>query len=368
MFRSAYLGASIFKNILKFSVRRTYKRLDVTKTEKPDTFLTTDCSFKGQNLVCIRDLSAYEIKQVIWTALEIKKQYQEKKVQVNILYYIIKTTFLKHSYNIYFQPLLKNFRMTMILELRNLHNQIAASMAAKSLGATLSISYEPNLSDVYNNFACLGPILSKNSDLLVIGTRYHSNLEEIAEHATVPIINLTTDFQRPMEAIATLLTLYEHFGHVEGLNVALVGDPNTTFHSYLCSFPRLGVHVRTSCSRLPNMTSPEFFDDATKQCRYSKAILKNCQTTREAVEGADVIIAAPRGESQIEISLEKKFNPNWVFIQNFGSGPPGLNDYFVRHKQSLAFAVIENIMYSYAAVFVMLLCNKSKHSIPESKF
>lgn len=258
--------------------------------------------------------------------------------------------------------------MTLVLERRNFHNQLAASIAAKSLGATVSTVYEPNLSTDYNSFSCIGKMLSRNSDLLVIGTQHQSNLEEIAAHATVPIINLTTDFQRPIDAIATLLTLYEHFRYLKGLNVALIGCPYTVFHSYMCSFSRLGLNTKLSCTRGVNMISPCYLNVATDHCTATNTLLLNCHTPREAVKDADVIIAAPKGDSSVDIALEDTFNCNWTFIQNFGEGIPNLNEYFVHHSRSLTFNVIENITYTYATLMMKMLCKVYQHTSSEPTF
>ena len=68
-------------------------------------------------------------------------------------------------------------------------------------------------------------------------------LEELAEHASVPVVNALTPLHHPCQALADLLTLRERFGRTEGLRVAYVGDGNNVCHSLMLLGARAGVEV-----------------------------------------------------------------------------------------------------------------------------
>jgi ornithine carbamoyltransferase len=83
----------------------------------------------------------------------------------------------------------------------------------------------------------------------------HSLLEELAEHASVPVVNALTPLHHPCQALADLLTLRERFGRMEGTRVAYVGDGNNVCHSLMLLGARAGVQVVAA-------TPPELAPDA----------------------------------------------------------------------------------------------------------
>jgi ornithine carbamoyltransferase len=86
-------------------------------------------------------------------------------------------------------------------------------------------------------------VLSRYIDALAVRVGEHSLLEELAEHASVPVVNALTPLHHPCQALADLQTLRERFGHLEGLRVAYVGDGNNVCHSLMLLGARAGVEV-----------------------------------------------------------------------------------------------------------------------------
>jgi ornithine carbamoyltransferase len=86
-------------------------------------------------------------------------------------------------------------------------------------------------------------VLSRYIDALAVRVGEHSVLEELAEHASVPVVNALTPLHHPCQALADLLTLRERFGRMEGTRVAYVGDGNNVCHSLMLLGARAGVEV-----------------------------------------------------------------------------------------------------------------------------
>jgi ornithine carbamoyltransferase len=86
-------------------------------------------------------------------------------------------------------------------------------------------------------------VLSRYVAAIGVRTGAHGPVAELAEQATVPVVNMLTADHHPCQALADLLTLKERFGRLEGLKLAYVGDGNNVAHSLMIIAPKVGVEV-----------------------------------------------------------------------------------------------------------------------------
>ena len=86
-------------------------------------------------------------------------------------------------------------------------------------------------------------VLSRFLSAIVIRTFEQAEVEEYAEHATIPIVNGLTDASHPLQALADAMTIRERFGTLEGVRLAYLGDGNNVCHSLLRIAGRLGLDI-----------------------------------------------------------------------------------------------------------------------------
>ena len=87
-------------------------------------------------------------------------------------------------------------------------------------------------------------VISRMCAAAFIRTYSHADVEELARHSTIPIINALTDDHHPLQALADLMTITEHLGSLRGKTLAWVGDGNNVFHSLAEAAALAGMHVR----------------------------------------------------------------------------------------------------------------------------
>ena len=126
-------------------------------------------------------------------------------------------------------------------------------------------------------------VLSRYVDLVAVRTGAHAGLEELAEHASVPVVNMLTADHHPCQALADVLTLRERFGSGEGLRLAYVGDGNNVAHSLLLVGTLAGLEMRVA-------TPPELPPDPGVVARAARlgSVLVTADPA-EAAEGAHAI-------------------------------------------------------------------------------
>jgi ornithine carbamoyltransferase len=131
-------------------------------------------------------------------------------------------------------------------------------------------------------------VLSRYLDGIMIRTYRQADVDELAEHADIPVINGLTDEFHPCQALADVMTIRERFGGFEGVRVTYLGDGNNVCHSLMVACAKLGMHFRAA--------TPEGYEPSDEVVGWAEAAAQASagsvllgRDPRDAVEGADVL-------------------------------------------------------------------------------
>ncbi len=158
-------------------------------------------------------------------------------------------------------------QLAMIFEKPSLRTRVTFEVGMTSMGgfaiyldhAKPRLGEREAIKDVARN-------LDRWVDGIVARTFAQSAVEELAEHAAIPVINALTDLYHPCQALADYFTLTEKFGRIKGLKLAYVGDGNNVCHSLLITGAKLGVSV--------NVATPQGFEPKPEIVEEAKALAK----------------------------------------------------------------------------------------------
>jgi len=147
-------------------------------------------------------------------------------------------------------------------------------------------------------------VLSRYVDGIMIRTFAHAEVEELARHATVPVINGLTDLLHPCQILADLLTIKQHLGGWEGKKVAWIGDGNNMANSWINAAYRLGFELTLAC---PKGYDP---DAAILKRAQGAAKVTVVRDPHEAAAGAHVIntdVWASMGQEEEQAERARAF-------------------------------------------------------------
>ena len=156
-------------------------------------------------------------------------------------------------------------------------------------------------------------VLSHYLDGIMIRTFGHETVEELAENASIPVINGLTDLYHPTQILADFLTILENKGELKGLKLAYVGDGNNMVHSLMIGCAKIGMDFSVAC---PEGYKPneEIVAIAQKFAEESGAKIVVTEDPIEAVKDADVLytdVWASMGQEEENEIRMKVFYPKY---------------------------------------------------------
>ena len=182
---------------------------------------------------------------------------------------------------------LDNRILAMIFEKPSTRTRVSFDVAMRQMGGqSLLLSGNDLQLGRGETIADTARVLSRFVDAIMIRTFEAEKLTELAEHATVPVINGLTDFTHPCQVMADIMTLQEQKGDVSKLKVAWSGDSNNVTNSWMHAAAHFGFDLSIAG---PDELQPD--PAMLDWCRENNANVTVTGDPDAAVDGADCVVA-----------------------------------------------------------------------------
>ena len=233
-----------------------------------------------RHFLTLRDLSPAELKQLIDSAIKLKREQKAGTV---------------------FEPL-KNKVLGKIFEKSSTRTRVSFEVGMIQLGGG-SIFLSPKDTQLGRGEPVedSARVLSRMVDAIMIRTFDHQIIEKFARYASVPVINALTDSYHPCQLLADVQTYIEHRGSPQGKIVAWIGDGNNMCHSYINAARQWDFELKIAC--------PEGFDPDPALVADNRDRVEVLRDPVAAVRGAHWIAtdvwASMGQENEQQARLEK---------------------------------------------------------------
>ena len=261
-------------------------------------------SMKGRSLVSISDLSTEEIWQVWDLAAELKRKQKMGEPH----------------------RILEGKQLGMIFQKPSLRTQVSFEVGMSQLGGhALYLGPDHIALGKRESVPDVARVLGRMVDGITARVFGHSDVEQLAQHAGVPVINALSDEEHPCQSLADLFTIYERYRSVEGINLTYIGDGNNVAAALLLNAAKVGMNI--------TIISPEGFE--VKPHYVQKARADAAQTGTHLrfssdpadVKGSDVIYTdvwasmGQEAETEQRARIFKPYQVNDDLISSAGGSP-----------------------------------------------
>ena len=215
-------------------------------------------------------------------------------------------------------------------------------------------------------------VLSRYIDCMMIRTFSHDAVKELAEHATVPVINGLTDLHHPTQVMADLLTIQEHKGKLAGLKMCYLGDGNNNMaHSLMEGAAKVGMHI--SIASPPGyLPDGKITQKAIETGKVTGSKVTITHNPVEAIKDADIVVTDVWTSMGQEAETEKRLKDLAAYQVNSELCQHAKQDYIFLHclpahrgeevtaeiidgPHSVVFDEAENRLHAQKAILKLLL-------------
>ncbi|MDW6025315.1 ornithine carbamoyltransferase [Mesorhizobium sp. BAC0120] len=257
--------------------------------------------------------------------------------------------------------------LAMIFDKPSTRTRVSFDVAMRQLGGeTIMLTGTEMQLGRSETIADTAKVLSRYVDIIMIRTTTHERLLELAENATVPVINGLTDETHPCQLMADVMTYEEHRGSVAGRTFAWTGDGNNVLHSLLEASARFSFGLRVA---VPEGSEPG--ENYVEWAKRNGGRIEFTRTAEEAVRGADCVMTdtwvsmgqehRARGHNvfmpyQVNGELMKLAKPDALFMHCLPAHRgEEVTDEVIDGKHSVVFDEAENRLHAQKAVLAWCL-------------
>lgn len=303
-----------------------------------------------KHLISIHDITREEFNQILALAQKLKRETKEGKTH----------------------HILKGKTLGMIFTKSSTRTRISFEVGMYQLGGhpmflsanDMQLGRGESIYDTAN-------VMSRFVDGIMIRTYAHQDVLDLAKYGSVPVINGLTDLLHPCQALADLLTVYEHKGKLRGLKLAYVGDGNNVAHSLLYACAKAGMDMSVATPK-GYECNEEVVANAKDDAKETGAEIIITNDPVEAVTGADVVCTdtwVSMGQEAEKAERVKVFKDYQVNSELFGKSKedsifihclPAYRGYEVTEDvidgpRSVVFDEAENRLHAQKAVMALLM-------------
>ena len=332
--------------------------------------------FSPRHLLSCADLTSTELTTLIRNAHSYKQAIKSGSVPASLL------------------SALAGKNIAIMFNKRSTRTRVSTESAIATLGGSSMFLGKDDIQlGVNESLRDTSIVISSMVAAVVARVAAHSDVADLAQHSTVPVINALSDDFHPLQVLADYLTLYEAFESnrtkyrsptpglgLEGLRLAWVGDANNILFDLAVAGGKLGVDLAVATpkgyeipSKMKNLIRKSGSDAKTQ------GSLTETQVPEEAVKDADVIVTdtwvsmGQEAEKQKRLAAFEGFQitselaqkggakPGWKFMHCLPRHPEEVADeVFYNPARSLVFPEAENRLWTMIAVLEAFIVNKGR--------
>ena len=301
---------------------------------------------KGKDFLWLADLDSEEIRQMVRKARSMKEGVTPKAMDGKVA--------------------------ALLFEKPSLRTRVSFEVGVKQMGGSCIYLSQSDVGlGTREPAEDVARVLDRLVDVIVARVFSHRNLEILAEYSTVPVVNALSDLAHPCQAIGDLLSMNEHKGDLEGMNVTYVGDGNNIASSLAIACSSVGANFVIASP--PDYKVPEIaWDVARQRSEENETLLQWTESPEAAVEGADVVYTdvwismgdEAEADTRREIfstyrvhgDLMSRADSEAVFMHDMPAHRgEEVSDDMLDHPSSIVFHQAENRLHAQKAILAELM-------------